>query len=76
MKIDIKRAVSENRKATFSYYRDGSLWYVTEFDELFSVPIGNATFNRQEKAIFLIKYMRKWNEQLDNEYCSREEEND
>ncbi len=70
MMINIKRAVTESRKVTFSYYRDGSLWYVTEFDELFSVPIddiGNATFNKEEKAILLMHYMRKWNESLEKE---------
>ena len=70
MKIDIKRAVSEKRKVIFAYYRDNSLWYVTEFNEIFSVPIddiGNATFNRNEKAILLMRYMRKWNEALDDE---------
>jgi len=69
MKIDIKRAVSEKRKVTFTYYRDGSLWYLTEFDELFSVPIddiGNATFNKEEKAILLMRYMRQWNKEVEH----------
>lgn len=68
--IDIKRAVSENRIVRFDYYRDGSLWYRTEFDELFSVPIediGNATFNCEEKALLLMRYMRKFNESLKKE---------
>lgn len=66
--IDIKRAVSDNRIVTFKYYRDGSLWYETEFNELFSVPIediGNATFNKEEKAILLMRYMRKFNASLE-----------
>ena len=65
MMIDIKRAVTENRRAKFVYYRDGSLWYSTEFDEIFPVPIsdtGNATFNTEEKALLLMRYMRKWND--------------
>jgi hypothetical protein len=65
--IDIKRAVSDNKIVTFEYYRDGSLWYKTEYDELFSVPIediGNATFNREEKAILLMRYMRIFNAML------------
>lgn len=65
--VDIKRAVSDNRVVTFKYYRDGSLWYETEFDELFSVPIediGNATFNRVEKAVLLMRYMRIFNASL------------
>lgn len=71
MKIDIKRAVIENRKVTFTYYRDGSLWYLTEFNELFSIPIddiGNATFNKEEKALLLMRYMRQWNEFLTSKH--------
>ena len=63
--IDIKRAVSLNRVCCFTYYRDGALWYKTEFGELFPVPvddIGTATFNSIEKALLLMRYMRKWNE--------------
>lgn len=66
--LDIKRAVSDNRLVTFKYYRDGSLWYETEFGELFPVPvedIGNATFNKAEKAILLMRYMRKFNASLE-----------
>ncbi len=65
--IDIKRAVSENRVAYYSHYHNGSLWYKTAFDELFPVPvseIGNATFDVQERAILLMRYMRKWNETI------------
>ena len=65
--LDIKRAVSDNRLVTFKYYRDRSLWYETENGELFPVPvgdIGNATFNRVEKAILLMRYMRKFNESV------------
>ena len=65
--VDIKRAVSDNRIVTFKYYRDGSLWYETEFDELFSVrihDIGNANFNREEKALLLMRYMRIFNASL------------
>lgn len=72
MKIDIKRAVIENRKVTFAYYRDGSLWYLTEFDELFPIPIddiGNATFNKEEKALLLMRYMRMWNKEIEH-YCN------
>ena len=65
--IDIKRAVMDNRVVMFTYYRDGSLWYKTEFDEIFSVPItdiGNDTFNHKEKAILLMRYMLQWNKML------------
>lgn len=65
--VDIKRAVSDNKFVMFKYYRDGALWYETEYGEVFSVPIediGNATFNRVEKAILLMRYMRIFNASL------------
>lgn len=65
--IDIKEAVMNNRKVTFSYYRDGALWYITHFGDLFSVPIddiGNATFLAEDKALLFMRYMRKYNEQI------------
>lgn len=65
--IDIKRAVSDKRMVRFCYYRDGSLWYRTEFKEIFPVPIddiGTATFNDTEKALLFMRYMRKFNEQM------------
>ena len=56
----------------FQYYRNGNLWYScswkNEPDEkfqtrfLFPVPIediGNATFNRTDKPILFMRYMRK-----------------
>lgn len=64
-KIDIKSAVKGI--VTFRYYKDGALWYATENAEVFSVPIddiGNATFNAVDKGILFMRYMRKWNDQL------------
>lgn len=68
--IDIKRAVSENRMVKFAYYRDEELWYVTEFDEKFPVPIsdiGNAIFLAEDKALLFMRYMRKWNNHLSSQ---------
>lgn len=69
-KIDIKRAVSEGRRAYFRHYTDGDLWYVTDFDEAFPVPVadlGTATLHINEKALLLMRYMRKWNEMIESE---------
>lgn len=66
-RVDVKRAVSEKREVKFCYYFDGALWYQTEFDEMFPVPvedIGNVTFLNKDKAILFMRYMRKWNETL------------
>lgn len=52
----------ENKTAEFQYYRDNNLWYSVDLF-LFPVPIsdiGNATFNKTEKAILLMRYIKKW----------------
>lgn len=61
--INIKRAVKGNVK--FKYFRDDALWYETEHNELFPVPIpeaASATFSDVEKGMHLMRWMRKWNE--------------
>ena len=65
--IDIKRAVSGNNRVVFTHYKDNVLWYQTAYWESFPVPIediGNAEFAREEKALLLMRYMRKYNEEL------------
>ena len=47
---------------TFQYYRAGNLYYKTETDFLFPVPIsdtGEATFPAKEKGILFMRYIRK-----------------
>ena len=64
--IDIKRAVSENRVVRFSHFRAGNLYYLTEFDEMFPVPVsdvGDATFNQEDKALLFMRYMRAFNKE-------------
>ncbi len=66
MMINIKRAVARGNKVYFNYYRDGTLWYLTEDEEIFPVPIediGTATFLASDKAILFMRWMRKWNEE-------------
>lgn len=68
-KIDVKRAVSENRRVRFVHFHDGNLWYVTEFQELFPVPVsdlGTATAHAEDKALLFMRYMRKWNNETEN----------
>jgi len=67
MKIDIKEAVKSD--VMFLHYRDGNLWYRTNRDEQFPVPIsdvGNATFNARDRGILFMRYMRKWNAQQES----------
>jgi len=66
----IKQMVRDENQVEFAYYRDRQLWYeVMYMDDsmlpqkfLFPVPIediGNATFTRVEKALLLMRYIRK-----------------
>ena len=72
----------KNKTVVFQYYRDSQLWYEIELDPpdnafkhgfLFPVPIsdiGNAKFNKTEKAILLMRYIKKWKtvlEEMPNE---------
>lgn len=62
--IDIKEAVKHDKKVTFQFYREGNMYYTTEDNELFPVPledVGTATLKREEKAILFMRYMRKFN---------------
>ena len=62
--IDIKSIVKGGETVEFSHYFDGSLWYTTSNGDVFPVPledVGTATFNKQEKAILMMRYMRKAN---------------
>lgn len=49
-------------RCRFAYYRDGALWYRTETNFIFPVPIediGNATFLDEDKAMLFMRYIRK-----------------
>lgn len=62
MIYDIKSMVKDGKIATFQFYRKGELWYSTECGFLFTVPvndIGDGTFNREEKAMLMMRYIRK-----------------
>lgn len=55
----------ENNTATFDSYRCGVFYYTVPYDEVttyqFQIPVedlGNATLNKTEKAINLMRYIR------------------
>lgn len=65
--IDVKRAAANNAAVHFIYYRDGELWYGTEFDETFPVPIEDtqgALFKNRDKAILFMRWMNKHNKNI------------
>jgi hypothetical protein len=50
-------------QAHFQYFRDGELWYKTDSGFLFPVPASDAegaTFNRDDKAMLFMRWIRKW----------------
>jgi len=52
----------KNKVVTFSYYRQGELWYITECGFEFPVPIddvGTASMNAEDKAILYMRWIRK-----------------
>jgi len=68
--IDIKRAVSDGRRAKILRVTQGEIWYSTEFGEEFPVPtseVGGATFRADEKALLLMRYIRIHNKSLQTE---------
>ena len=58
----ITNMVRDGKKARFVFFRDGALHYETDDGFLFPVPVeeaGSATFHNEEKAILLMRYIRK-----------------
>lgn len=69
------KEIVKNQNAHFVYYRDRALIYETDNGFQFPIPIedaGSATFNQEEKAILLMRYIRK---HLDNIEEARDEQN-
>ena len=64
--MNIKDIV-KNQNAHFVFYRDKSLFYETDDGFRFPIPIddaGSATLNQEEKAILLMRYIRKHLERI------------
>ena len=60
----------KDQQVHFRYYRDKELWYATDSNFLFPVPVsdaGTATFLRDDKAIIFMRYIRKYKEEMDKE---------
>lgn len=59
--MNIKDIV-KNQNARFVFYRDECLFYETDNGYQFPVPVeeaGSANFNAEERAILLMRYIRK-----------------
>jgi hypothetical protein len=59
---NLKDMVSGGKLVTFTHYFDGNLWYKTEDNFSFPVPvsdIGTATFMASDRAMLFMRYIRK-----------------
>jgi hypothetical protein len=66
--MNIKDIV-KNQNAHFVFYRDECLFYETDNGFQFPVPVteaGSATFNSEEKAILLMRYIRRHVEKMES----------
>jgi hypothetical protein len=73
MKYDIKEMVRDGKVATFVRCRRGELIYVTETGFEFPIPfadIGDGVFNATEKAMTLMRWIRKHVEAIEAEMAS------
>lgn len=60
--MNIKDMVKDGKKVNFKFYKLGELWYETEDGFAFPVPIsdtGDGIFLVEDKAILLMRYIRK-----------------
>lgn len=67
--IDIKSNVEPGKVVEFSHFCEGHLYYRTEDGTIFPIPLDDtrgATFNRTDKAIYFMRWMRKYNDRLAN----------
>ena len=60
--MNVTEHVNNNQKAYFQFFRFGVLFYKTDSGLLFEIPavdVDNGTFNAEEKAITLMKWIRR-----------------
>lgn len=62
MKNNLKEMVKGDKTVVFTHFRRNELWYKTDCGFAFAVPasdVGDATFNAEERAMMLMRYIRK-----------------
>lgn len=75
--LTVAQMVKDNKRVDFIFYKDQSLWYKTECNFVFPVPlseIGNTMFPANEKAIVFMRYIRKHHESVSGAKTEFEEE--
>ena len=70
-KYTLTELVKDGQKAKFSYYRDSEFWYEHDLGFLFPIPLkdvngpaSRAMLLAEEKAIYLMRWIRKYIESL------------
>lgn len=63
--VVIKEHVNQGQKVTFQYFRDDEFWYKTDKGMLFPVSLkeaqaGRATFLAQDKAIYFMRWIKRY----------------
>jgi len=61
MSLDIKDMVTGDKKVKFLFYKDSELWYVTEANFEFPVPISDtsgAVFKAEDKALYFMRWIK------------------
>ena len=56
------KEIVKNKKVRFKFYRDGELWYETEDNFEFPIPIsdtGTGVFKAEDNAIKFMRWIRK-----------------
>jgi hypothetical protein len=71
---NLKDLVKNGKKVRFSYYRDHEFWYQHEDGLLFPISLqeanaGRATFLAEDKAIYFMRWMKKYIEAAQPEEC-------
>jgi len=68
--------VNQGQKVTFQYFRDNEFWYKTDKGLMFPIPLaeaqaGRATFLASDKAIYYMRWIKKY-----IEACKKEAANE
>ena len=63
--VSLKDLVKDGKKVRFSYFRDSEFWYEQEDGFLFPISLqeattGRATFLAEDKAIYYMRWMKRY----------------
>ena len=70
--VNILDHVNHGQKVRFAYFRDDEFWYKTEKGLLFPISLkeaqaGRATFLAEDRALYFMRWIRKYTEKCKEE---------